>query len=75
MGLFTWFLGKLIYPLFFTGSATFFAFRLGQELPLAALNAGHSLGMWYNYFKVTVRFFTPDSKQANDIISQFRKTS
>ena len=55
MGLITWFLGKMFYPLLFSGGATYFAFRLGQELPLAAKKAGHSLGMSYNYFKVTIR--------------------
>lgn len=55
MGLFSYILGKLIYPVLFTGSATYFAFRLGGELPIAARNAGRSIGMGYNYFKVTLR--------------------
>ena len=59
MGLITWFLGKMFYPLLFSGGATYFAFRLGQELPLAAKKAGHSLGMSYNYFKVTIRVGAP----------------
>ncbi|TNV73898.1 hypothetical protein FGO68_gene6667 [Halteria grandinella] len=75
MGVVTYILGKLIYPFLFMGSATFFAFRLGTELPIASRNAGRAIGMGYNYFKVTIRFFTPESKQANEIISQFRKTS
>lgn len=59
MGIFTYLLGKLIYPILFTGGATVFAFRLGSELPIAARNAGRSLGMGYNYFKVTLRVRDP----------------
>jgi hypothetical protein len=55
MGVITYILGKLIYPFLFTGGATYMAFRLGGELPIAARNAGRSLGMGYNYFKVTLR--------------------
>ncbi len=58
MGLITYILGKLIYPILFTSGATYFAFRLGPELPLAARNAGRSMGMCYNYFKVTLRVST-----------------
>lgn len=69
MGVITFILAKLFYPVLFTGSATYVAFRLGSELPLAARLAGQSIGMGYNYFKVTLRYFTPESKQANEIIS------
>ena len=31
--------------------------------------------MGYNYFKVTLKHFTPDAKEANTIISQYRKGS
>ncbi|CDW72375.1 UNKNOWN [Stylonychia lemnae] len=75
MGVLTYIFGKLIYPVLFTSGATIFAFRLGNELPIAARRAGQSIGMSYNYFKVTLKFFTPESKQANEIISQFRRTS
>ena len=68
MGLITWFLGKLFYPLLFTGGATFFAFRLAQELPLAARKAGHTLGMSYNYFKVTIRVRASQTLTARVII-------
>ena len=68
MGLITWFLGKLFYPLLFTGGATFFAFRLAQELPLAARKAGHTLGMSYNYFKVTIRVRASQKLTARVII-------
>lgn len=59
MGLITYILGKLIYPVIFTGSATYFAFRLGSELPIASRNAGRAIGMGYNYFKVTIRVNSP----------------
>lgn len=55
MGVFTFVVGKLIYPVLFTTGATVFAFRLGNELPIAARRAGRSIGMGYNYFKVTLR--------------------
>ena len=31
--------------------------------------------MGYNYFKVTLKHFTPDAKEANNIVSQYRKGS
>jgi hypothetical protein len=55
MGLISYILGKLLYPVLFTGGATYFAFRLGSELPVASRNAGRAIGMGYNYFKVTIR--------------------
>ena len=58
-----------LYPLLFTGSATYFAFSLGSQLPVAARNAGRSLGMGFNYFKVALKFFTPSSDDANKIVS------
>eukprot|EP00347_Sterkiella_histriomuscorum_P006161 403353834 len=75
MGVILFIFGKLIYPVLFTSGATYFAFRLGNELPIAARRAGRSIGMSYNYFKITLKFFTPESKQATEIISQFRRTS
>ena len=75
MGLITWFLAKLFYPVLFTGTSTYWAFRLGSDLPIASRRAGHWVGMKYNYFKVTLRFFSPDTKQANMIISDFRRGS
>lgn len=55
----------LLYPLLFTGAATYYAFQLGSHLPIASRNAGRSLGMGFNYFKVALKFFTPTSEQAN----------
>jgi hypothetical protein len=55
MGVITYIVGKLIYPILFTGGATIFAFTLGHELPIAARRAGQGIGMSYNYFKVTLR--------------------
>ena len=66
MGVVTYLLGKLIYPILFTGGATVFAFRLGSELPIAARNAGRSLGMGYNYFKVTLRVRDPALSSNNN---------
>ena len=65
MGLITWVLGKLIYPFLFTGGASYWAFKLGNDLPIASRNAGRWLGMKYNYLKVTIKFFSPDSAQSN----------
>ena len=31
--------------------------------------------MGYNYFKVTLRFFTPEAEHANQIVNQYRKGS
>ena len=60
----------LLYPLFFLGGATYTAFSLGPKvLPIASRNAGRSIGMGYNYFKVTLRFFTPEAEQANQMIN------
>lgn len=62
MGLFKF----ILYPVLFLGGATYSAFSLGpQRLPLASRNAGRAIGMGYNYFKVTLRFFTPEAEQAN----------
>ena len=58
MGLFFQLLGKLFYPLLFTGACTYYAFSLGSELAVAARRAGRSLGMGYLYFKVTLKVLT-----------------
>ena len=55
MGVIFFIFGKLVYPFLFLTGSTVFAFRLGNELPIAARRAGRSLGMGYNYFKVTLR--------------------
>ena len=65
-----------IYPILLFGSATYCAFSLGPKaLPLASRNAGRSIGMGYNYFKVTLKFFTPEAEHANQIVNQYRKGS
>ena len=72
MGLLKFFL----YPIAFLGGATYFAFSLGpRQLTLAARNTGRSLGMGFNYFKLTLRFFTPEAETANQIVNQYRKSS
>ena len=40
MGVITYILGKMIYPFIFFTGASVFAFRLGNELPIAARRAG-----------------------------------
>ena len=75
MGLITWVLGKMVYPVLISGSATYCAFRLGNQLPIASRKAGQWVGMQYNYLKVTLRFFSPDQDQTNQIIREFRQGS
>lgn len=75
MGFFLTILGKLMIPIAMTGAASVYAFRLGPELNVAARRAGQSFGMGYNYFKVILKFVTPESEQANKIISEFRRGS
>ena len=66
----------IVYPLFFLGGASYCAFSLGpKRLPIASRNAGRAIGMGYNYFKVTLRFFTPEAEHANQIVNQYRKGS
>ena len=58
------------------GSATYIAFSLGpSKLPLVSRNAGRSIGMGFNYFKVMLRVMTPRAEEANEIVSQYRKGS
>jgi hypothetical protein len=59
----------IIYPFIFFTSATYYAFTLGSQLPVASRNAGRALGMGFNYFKVALKFFTPQSEEANKIVS------
>lgn len=75
MGLILWFIGKIMYPLMFTGGATYWAFKLGDNLPIASRRAGRFIGMQYNYFKVTLRFFSPDQEHTNNIVSEYRRGS
>jgi len=71
MGLIKFFL----YPVFFTGSCTYFAFSLGAKLPVASREAGRAIGMGFNYFKVMLRVLTPAADEANAIVSQYRQGS
>ena len=58
------------YAILFGSTATYYAFSIGPtKLPLAAINAGRSIGMGFNYFKVALRFFTPSSEEANQIVN------
>jgi hypothetical protein len=54
-GLIIYIISKMIYPLMFFGGASVFAFRLGPELAIASRRAGRSMGMGYNYFKITLK--------------------
>ena len=66
----------VVYPICFFIGATYCAFSLGSRLPIAARNAGRSIGMGFNYFKVGLRVFTePAADQANLIVSQYRQGS
>jgi Sec-independent protein translocase protein TatA len=59
-----------------SSSATYMAFSLGpSKLPLVSRNAGRTIGMWFNYFKVMIRVITPEADEANIILSQYRKGS
>jgi hypothetical protein len=59
-----------------TGGATYMAFSLGPtKLPIVARNAGRTIGMWFNYFKVMIKVMTPEAEEANIILSQYRKGS
>lgn len=55
MGLILWIAYKLFYPVLFSGTATYIAFRLGNELPIASRIAGQKVGMGYNYMKVALK--------------------
>ena len=66
---------KLMFPVAFMSWATIYAFKLGPKIAISSKNAGRSLGMSYNYFKVLLKVFTPKAEQANKIIGEFRKGS
>jgi len=74
MDYFIFVLKKFIPPLSIIGIATAYAFW-NPNLLKAARQTGINLGMGYNYFKVVVKFLTPESEQANRIIAEFRKGS
>ncbi len=46
-----------------TAYATWMAFRLGKELPLASRKLGRKVGMGYNYFKVVLRLMAAQKEQ------------
>jgi hypothetical protein len=58
-----------------TGSASVVAFSLGPKLPLVSRNAGRSIGMGFNYFKIMLKMMTPKAEEANIILEQYRKSS
>ncbi len=56
------------------GYATFLAFKLGMNLPVACRGLGRHIGMGYNYFKVVVKLLAPSSETPAEIVEVFRKT-
>ena len=75
MGIFTYIVGKLIYPIIISGGATYYAFSLGRNLPIASWRAGRWLGMQYNYLKITIKVFSPSNESTNLILSEYNKGS
>ena len=73
MGIITYLIAKLIYPIIFSGAATYYAFSLGKNLPIASRWSGRWIGMKYNYLKVTIKFFSPSPDKTNMIMREYRK--
>lgn len=57
-----------------TSYATFLAFRLGNQLPVACRNFGRNIGMGYNYFKVVLRLLAPETEKPAEIFDLIRKS-
>jgi hypothetical protein len=57
------------------GVATYFAFRLGGQLPIASRLLGNQIGMAYVYFKSMLKFVKPVDQVPFEMISLARKTS
>lgn len=57
-----WITNILLVTLPGTAYATYLSFRLGNQLPIACRNLGRSIGMGYNYFKVVLKLFAPQSE-------------
>jgi len=55
--------------------ATFLAFRLGPELPVAARLLGNRIGMGFNYFKVILKVLSRQSQTPAEIVDVYRKTN
>lgn len=58
-----------------TAFATFFAFKLGPELPKASRRLGRSIGMGYNYFKVILKLMAPQTEIPAEMMDIVRKTN
>ena len=50
------------------GLASYLAFRLGPELPIAARQGGRNLGMFHNYIKILIKLFTPKSTYTAEVL-------
>lgn len=77
MGILYYVIAKMVYPVIIFGGATVFAFRLGHELPIASRRAGRSIGMGYNYFKVTLKVHCLDLMHliSSSLLNQNRQTT
>ena len=58
-----------------TGAATFFAMRLGPELPKATRATGRRIGMLYNLLKVVLKHITPKSYNSVEVVRKLRQSS
>lgn len=56
------------------GGCSYFAFRLGSELPIAARHTGRQIGMMYNYMKILLKHITPRSNATVDLVRKMRQT-
>lgn len=58
-----------------TAVATFFAFRLGSELPKASRKLGRKIGLGYHYFKVILKVLAPQTEVPAEMMDVLRKTN
>lgn len=68
---------KSILIIFLPGTAlaSYFAFRLGPELPKASRKLGRNIGMGYNYFKVILKLMAPQTEIPAEMMDIVRKTN
>jgi hypothetical protein len=57
------------------GLASAAAFSLGKELPKVCRRTGRSIGMGYNYLKVTLKLITPESDSTVDLVRKMRQST
>ena len=68
---------KTLFVVLFPGGAfaSYLAFKLGPELPIACRNFGRNIGMGYNYFKVILKVLAPETQAPAEVIDMIRKTN